>query len=121
AAPSVYSFKPTSFDPVNEIAFTSGCSTSVCPTDEPGPKTIFMTPRGNPAAWKISPMIFAVQGVIDAGLSTTVFPHTSAGHSFHTGMATGKFHGVTSATTPSGSRCVQQNVDGSSDGTVSPF
>src|ERR1700733_14573243 len=110
---------PISFEPVNEIAATSLCVTSVSPTVEPGPKTTLRTPLGSPAVAKISAMILAVQGVIDAGLSTTVLPVTSAGPSFQIGIATGKFHGVTSATTPSASRCVQQNVDGKSDGTVS--
>src|SRR4029077_10877576 len=39
-----------------------------------------------------------------AGLKTTVLPQTSAGAIFHTGMATGKFHGVMAPTTPSGWR-----------------
>ena len=43
-----------------------------------------------------------VAGVIVAGLKTTVLPATSAGAIFHVGMATGKFQGVTHATTPSG-------------------
>src|ERR1700749_4480834 len=121
AAPSAYSFTPISFDPVNEIAAISLCVTSVSPTVEPGPNTTLSTPLGSPAVAKISAIIFAVHGVIDAGLSTTVFPVTNAGPNFHTGIATGKVHGATSATTPSASRCVQQNVDGKSDGTVSPF
>ena len=37
---------------------------------------------------------------------TTALPETSAGASFQAGMATGKFHGVISATTPSGWRTV---------------
>ncbi len=44
----------------------------------------------------------AVAGVSDAGLNTTAFPATSAGAIFQTGMATGKFQGVTQATTPRG-------------------
>ena len=37
---------------------------------------------------------------------TTVFPYASAGAAFHAGIAAGKFHGVISATTPSGRRVV---------------
>ena len=51
-------------------------------------------------------MALAVSGVRVAGLKTTVFPATSAGAIFHTGMATGKFQGVMQATTPSGWRSV---------------
>ena len=40
--------------------------------------------------------------MIVAGLNTTVFPATSAGAIFHTGIAIGKFHGVMQATTPCG-------------------
>ena len=44
-----------------------------------------------------------VRGVISAGLSTHVFPHASAGASFHEAMFRGKFHGVINPTTPRGS------------------
>ena len=43
-----------------------------------------------------------VAGVNVAGLNTTELPATSAGAIFQTGIATGKFHGVTQATTPNG-------------------
>ncbi len=49
----------------------------------------------------------AVSGVSSAGLSTTVLPAASAGASFHDAIVSGKFHGVMSATTPSGSRTVK--------------
>ena len=41
---------PTAFDPVKEIARTSGESTSVAPTSEPGPMTRLKTPAGTPAS-----------------------------------------------------------------------
>ena len=41
-----------------------------------------------------------------AGLSTTVLPAASAGATFQEAIVSGKFHGVMSATTPSGSRKV---------------
>ena len=44
-----------------------------------------------------------MSGVSSLGLSTTVFPHASAGPSFHDAMSIGKFHGVIRPTTPSGS------------------
>jgi hypothetical protein len=44
-----------------------------------------------------------VSGVISAGFSTTVLPQARAGPSFQDAMSMGKFHGVMSPTTPSGS------------------
>ena len=64
------------------------------------------TPFGTPARSKIDTTADAVSGVSVAGLKTTVFPATSAGAIFQTGMATGKFQGVMQATTPSGWRTV---------------
>jgi hypothetical protein len=43
-------------------------------------------------------------GASSAGLKTTQLPNASAGAIFHAGIASGKFHGVIAATTPSGSR-----------------
>src|SRR5687768_4364003 len=93
---------PTPFEPVNEIALTAGWLMISSPASEPEPSTRFKTPGGIPASSKISVMRTAVAGVIDAGLNTTEFPATSAGAIFQIGIATGKFHGVTTATTPIG-------------------
>src|SRR5688500_19655023 len=93
---------PTSFEPVKEIALTAGWLTISSPASEPEPRTRFKTPGGIPAASKISVIRTAVAGVIDAGLKTTVLPATKAGAIFEIGIATGKLHGVTDATTPSG-------------------
>ena len=43
-------------------------------------------------------------GVSSAGLMTQVLPQTSAGKSFHEGMAMGKFHGAIMPQTPTGMR-----------------
>jgi hypothetical protein len=59
---------------------------------------------GQPASCSASTMRQALSGAAEAGLSTTVLPQISAGASFHAGMALGKFHGVTSPTTPMGLR-----------------
>ena len=48
----------------------------------------------------------AVSGVSSAGFSTTVLPAASAGPSFQEAIVSGKFQGVISPTTPSGSRNV---------------
>jgi hypothetical protein len=59
-----------------------------------------------------------VSGVISLGLSTTVFPHASAGPSFQEAISIGKFHGVINPTTPSGSCNVIANP--SPQGSVVP-
>src|ERR1044072_8359441 len=93
---------PTPFDPVNEIALTAGWLMISSPASEPDPMTRFKTPFGIPAASKSVVIRTAVAGVIDAGLKTTVLPATNADAIFQMGIATGKFHGVTQAATPSG-------------------
>ena len=55
-----------------------------------------------------------------AGFSTTVLPQTSAGQSFHAGIAIGKFQGVIAPTTPTGIRTLIMNLSRSSDGVVWP-
>ena len=71
----------------------------------PGPATTFTTPSGSTSAASCSKRS-AVSGVSSAGLSTTVLPAASAGAIFQAAIVSGKFHGVMSATTPSGSRTV---------------
>src|SRR5437867_10628443 len=93
---------PTGFDPVNETALTAGWLMISSPASEPEPRTKLRTPGGIPASSKIWTIRTAVPGVSVAGLKTTVFPATRAGTIFHVGIATGKFQGVTQATTPSG-------------------
>src|ERR1700686_63162 len=91
------------------------------PASDPDPRIKFKTPGGIPASAKISTMRTAVAGVSVAGLKTTVLPATSAGAIFHTGIATGKFQGVTQATTPSGCLIVYTKFEGNSERIVSPF
>src|SRR6185436_17531047 len=90
------------------------------PASEPEPSTRFSTPFGIPASSKISTMRTAVAGVRLAGLKTTALPATSAGAIFQMGIATGKFQGVTQATTPSGCLMVYAKFEGNSEGIVSP-
>ena len=47
-------------------------------------------PGGSPASIASSAMRMAVNGVSSAGLSTTVFPHASAGATFHAASEIGK-------------------------------
>ena len=116
AAPAAIA-RPTSVEPVNATFATSGCSTSRCPAVRPGPATTLTTPSGSTSAASCSKRS-AVSGVSSAGLSTTVLPAASAGAIFQAAIVSGKFHGVMSATTPSGSRTV--NACPPPTGIVSP-
>jgi len=51
----------------------------------------------------------AVSGVCSAGFKTTVHPAASAGPSFQTTIAVGKFQGMICPTTPTGSKRVNEN------------
>ncbi len=99
--------RPTAVEPVNDTLRTSGWRTSARPATVPFPGSTLSTPGGSPQASASSPSARAVSGVSSAGLSTTVFAIASAGATFQLVMSSGKFHGVTSAQTPSGSRKVK--------------
>ena len=92
---------PTSVEPVKAILAVVGCAMSAPPV-APGPVTTLTTPAGSPASWKISASFTAVIEVFDAGLMTTQLPAARAGAIFHDSMSSGKFHGITCPTTPSG-------------------
>ena len=64
------------------------------------------TPVGHPRRGRELAKRSAVSGVSSAGFSTIVLPAASAGAIFHDAIASGKFHGVISPTTPIGSRNV---------------
>jgi hypothetical protein len=70
------------------------------------------TPGGSPALAQISTIDHADAGTSSAGLNTTVHPYASAGAIFHAGIAIGKFHGVMTPTTPSGSRSTSTSTPG---------
>src|SRR5881398_95934 len=97
-----------------------GSSTSALPTALPGPVTTLSTPGGSPASINARASRWVHTGVSEAGFSTTVQPATSAGAVFHTGIANGKFHGVISATGPTGCRSVKLKVERDSEGIVLP-
>ena len=71
-----------------------------------------------PASRAIRSKRRAVSGVSSAGFSTTVLPAASAGASFQEAIVRGKFQGVMSPTTPSGSRTVKPSPPAT--GIVSP-
>jgi hypothetical protein len=117
AAPAAIA-RPTSVEPVNAIFAMSGCSTSRRPHSRPGPATTSTTPSGMPASSAICAKRSAVSGVSSAGLRTTVLPAARAGASFQAAIVSGKFQGVMSPTTPSGSRTVSPTPPAT--GIVSP-
>ena len=67
----------------------------------------------------MSAIASAVSGVCEAGFTTAVFPHASAGAIFQLAITAGKFQGVISAHTPTGSRSVTSSPGGTT-GIVSP-
>ena len=79
------------------------------------------TPFGRPASSRTLTKFTADSGVSDAGLKTTVLPHTIAGMVFQDGIAIGKFHGVMTPQTPIDCRIDIANLLGSSDGVVWPY
>ena len=60
-------------------------------------------PRGRPAAQQHSATISEQPGVLDDGFNTAALPAASAANTPPDGMATGKFQGGTTSTTPNGS------------------
>ena len=59
-------------------------------------------------------------GVSVDGLRTTVLPAQQRGRELARGIAMGTFHGVSSATTPSGSRRIESSTPGRADGSRRP-
>ena len=96
---------PISVEPVNPTLETRGSVTARCRRSPQTGRTDIV-PSGSPASARISASRSSESGVSDAGLTTIVFPHASAGESFHVAITSGKFHGVISAQTPTGSRSV---------------
>ncbi len=97
-------YLPTSVEPVNTSASTSGCRPRALPACSPRPGTTFSTPSGTPASRASSARRRAENGDCSAGLSTTELPAARAGASFQAAMSSGKFHGTTAPITPSGTR-----------------
>ena len=92
---------PTSVDPVNATFDAAGWPITRAPVS-PAPVTKLTTPGGRSASCRISASLSAVIEVVSAGLRTTQLPMASAGAIFHASMRSGKFHGMTWPTTPSG-------------------
>ena len=94
---------PMGVDPVNAILATSGLRLSSAPTISPSPVTKLTTPAGSPASWKASIRTWVCIALISLGLMTTVQPAAMAGATLMAIEPALEFHGVKTATTPSGS------------------
>ncbi len=94
---------PTSVEPVNTTLRTVSFVTKRSPTTEPLPGTTWNSPSGSPASSPSSASRRLVSGVHSAGFSTTALPAARAGAKPHDAIVMGKFHGVITPTTPSGS------------------
>src|SRR3954471_20774777 len=93
----------TGVEPTNEIALTSGCSSSAS-TATLSPCTTLKTPSGTPACWSSSATYTEADGSFSDGFSTNVLPQASAGPHIHIGTIAGKLNGVMPASTPRGCR-----------------
>ena len=90
-------------DPTNEMAATSGWSSSAS-TATLSPWTTLKTPSGSPASAHSSATKFDADGSRSLGLRTNVLPQAIATGYIHIGTIAGKLNGVMPATTPSGCR-----------------
>src|SRR5207253_714197 len=104
----------------NEINRMSLCPTNAGPTSSPWPLMRLTTPGGIPAFSQALTRFNDDSGTSSPDLSTTVLPQTSAGISFHDGIAIGKLKGVMSPQMPTGWRTHIANLFGISAGVVNP-
>ena len=79
-----------------------GACTSAAPVS-PAPCTTLTRPGGAPASAKTRATHSPESGVSSDGFSTTALPAATAAAAWLSGIENGKFHGVMTATTPSGS------------------
>ena len=86
---------------MNVIAATRSSATTIAPAATPC--TTLSTPGGRPASANAAASRSPISGVIGDGLNTTVFPAASAGPILRLAMFSGKFQGVMTPTTPTGS------------------
>ena len=119
AAAACMTFVPTSVEPVKEIFATLGSEINPAAVVDPGPGSTLSAPFGRPHSVRIPAIARAVSGVWDAGLTMAVLPHASAGAIFQLAITAGKFQGVMSTHTPTGSRSVTSSPGGTI-GMVSP-
>ncbi len=68
---------------------TSAWPASAVPTSTPAPVSTLNTPSGRPASVASRASVSVVNGVISAGLMTTLQPAANAGNTFHTAICSG--------------------------------
>ena len=112
--------RPVCVEPMKPTPATSGWPTSSSPTTGPGPVTKLKTPGGRSASATHSASRPEQTAVLGAGVHTTVLPHASAGATISAGIVYGQFHGVTTATGPSGRRTSSTRCPGEELGTIEP-
>ena len=83
--------------------------------------TMLKTPAGMPARSASTASAIAENGVSCEGWATAVQPAASAAAALRVSMAAGKFHGVTSAATPAGSRQTSTSAPARCEVTLSMF
>jgi len=98
---------PTAREPVNVILSMPGWVMSASPVGSGVPVTRLSTPGGSPASWASSHRRIDVSDECSLGLRTTVQPAARAGATFWAKSMIGAFHGITAATTPTGSFSVK--------------
>ena len=109
-------FPPVATDPTKPTPATPGWLTSASPTTGPGPGRKLNTPGGSPAP-AITPASRPLHAeVLGAGTQTTVLPAASAGANSSAPIVYGQFHGLTTATTPSGTRLTRTRRSADTDG-----
>ncbi len=100
----LYSFIPTSYEPVNTMPSMPGFSWSSAPTVSPGPVTRLKTPSGSPASRSASANFQPLSGASQLGFSTTVLPAIIAPPAGPPASAIGKLNGLMTPKTPYGRR-----------------
>src|SRR4051812_22066694 len=101
-------------------ATVPGFDTISSPTTGPGPSTKLKTPGGRSASATHSARSPEHTAVLAAGVHTTVFPAARAGATTSAGIVYGQFHGVTTATGPSGRRISSTRLPGEELGGIAP-
>src|SRR5699024_540701 len=96
--------RPTAVDPVKEsLRDRESAISGLIVSLDRLVRTTFTTPSGRPARVRMSAKARVHSGVSPAGLITEVHPAAMAGPILRVPIASGKFHGVISRLTPTGS------------------
>ncbi|CAH0326199.1 hypothetical protein SRABI106_04585 [Rahnella aquatilis] len=112
---------PISVEPVKETLRTALLVIITSLMAPVSPATPLITPSGTPASCASCNKANADSGVLLAGLIRPVQPAASAGPSLRVSIASGKFHGVMAATTPTGSRVARMREPDLAGGMISPL